>query len=296
MELGDIPRLTGLLGLPAEAIWSEVVSRRGKAVWRIDCPGRSYAARLFRPGWFRSARIECRAMLLARCGGLPVAPVRASAQLRGRPVLLVDWCPGHDLYAELRQRPWAAERLGAAFGEQQAMLHRVPVAGNELPDWIDFFGPIDEPLRRRLRQAQGPPRMLHLDYNPYNVALEGGRISGLLDWTNARTGDPRADLARTWTIGFLLHRSGRVRPLRRLAESRFFEGWWRGYVRMAGPQAEMPVFLAWAVHGLLHIELRQKPQADEEQIDLLLRLTGRVRAAAGLPKIGEAGLLGLAAA
>ena len=55
----------------------------------------------------------------------------------------------------------------------------------------------DQPVDAvRLRQAQGRPSILHLDYNPYNVAVEGDRISGLLDWTNARIGDPRADLAR----------------------------------------------------------------------------------------------------
>lgn len=296
MDLGDILELTMLLGLPAEAIWTEIVSRRGKAVWRVDCPGRSYAVRLFRSGWFTSARNESHAMLLARSAGLPVAMVRASARLRDFPVLLVDWCAGQDLHSELRQRPWDARRLGMMFGEHQALLHRARVERDELPDWMDFAGLIDEPMRRRLRQAEARPSMLHLDYSPYNVAMEGHRISGLLDWTNARIGDPRADLARTWTIGFLLHRSRRRRPLRRLAEDRFFKGWWCGYIGIAGPQADLPPFLAWAVQGLLHIQVRRQPAVDEAELRSLLRLLRGARADAGLPAISDAGLLELAAA
>ena len=42
--------------------------------------------------------------------------------------------------------------------------------------------------------------LLHLDYHPLNVLGEAGAISGVLDWTNADGGDPRADVARTGAI------------------------------------------------------------------------------------------------
>src|SRR5438132_39917 len=41
--------------------------------------------------------------------------------------------------------------------------------------------------------------LLHLDYHLLNVMTDRSRVTGVLDWTNARAGDPRADLARTFT-------------------------------------------------------------------------------------------------
>lgn len=42
----------------------------------------------------------------------------------------------------------------------------------------------------------------------------GPRITGVLDWENARAGDPRADLARTVSILLLEARGHTVRPAR----------------------------------------------------------------------------------
>ena len=66
----------------------------------------------------------------------------------------------------------------------------------------------------------------------------------MLDWTNARAGDPRADYARTLTI--LRLDSGTDSPLG-LSVLRVFEAGWRsGYRRIMGRTSDMAPYYAWA--------------------------------------------------
>lgn len=48
-----------------------------------------------------------------------------------------------------------------------------------------------------------PRRLLHMDLRPENILTRGGRVAALLDWSNALTGDPALDLARTAEYGDL---------------------------------------------------------------------------------------------
>ena len=191
----------------------------------------------------------------ARAQGLPVPEVLAQGVWHERPVVLLSWCAGRTLAAALQARPWSAVGLGRAFGEMQARIHAVP-APAELAAapraWIEWAGTEVAPLVPRLEaQAPAPPRLLHLDYHPLNVLTDGARITAVLDWTNTRAGDPRADYARTHTIL-------RVQPLEpgpmrvptRLALWLLWLGWRRGYRAVAGAptEAELAPYYAWAGH------------------------------------------------
>ena len=73
---------------------------------------------------------------------------------------------------------------------------------------------------------------------------DGRRITGVLDWTNARAGDPRADYARTLTI---LRLDAGTASTSGLAVLRVFEAGWRwGYRRVAGRLTDMEPYYAWA--------------------------------------------------
>lgn len=292
MDKFDVVKLSVNLGLPCSAKWQLVVARRGKSVWRVDCPGATYAARVFRPGEDAGAAHEQAVMAAAREAGLAVPAVHRVSKLGNCPVLLVDWCFGRVLSDELRARPWAASRLGEAFGMQQAQLHLSNAEPVDAAAWIEFFGPVDASMHERLVQRQSRRTLVHLDYYPANLVFDGGTVSGILDWTNARMGDPRADLARTWTILRLVYRSGRLSPMRRLAEDLFLRGWWREYVRIAGPQVEMSLFLAWAVNGLLRIKSKREGTLENgRKLRSLARLTQDLRERAGLPRISAQALM-----
>ena len=288
----DTAELTSKLGLPDPARWTQIVARRGKSIWRVDCAGGTYAVRIFRPGEAESASHERQMMIEARELPVPVPAVHASRTLGTRPVLLVDWCPGEVLGQVIHSRPWSALHLGRLFGEQQARLHLSGTRRASESDWIEFFGPVDHALLDGLRKAEEGCTLVHFDYHPWNIVFDGGAISGVLDWTNARFGDPRADLARTWTILRLVYRSGFRHPVRRLAEMLFERGWWQGYERLAGSQPQMPLFMAWAVLGLLRIKAREGASAERrKELSALARLAGELRAKAGLPRIGLDALL-----
>ena len=142
-------------------------------------------------------------MAAASSAGLPVPRVYAEGIWRGRPVLHMSWMPGRPLRDELRAHPWHARALGVEFGRSQAAVHAIspPAAllAHSTP-WIAWANP-DDALRDCLRAAaRGPDVLLHLDFHPMNVLVVDGRVSAVLDWANARAGDPRADLARTASI------------------------------------------------------------------------------------------------
>src|SRR5262249_14011639 len=122
--------------------------------------------------------------------------------------------------------------LGVMFGRMQAVMHRTPLLATRsaIPEgWMEWAGPVEPAMRERLgRSVTGPEALLHLAYHPLNGMTDGTRITGVLDWPNARVGDRRADLART--VALLRFRpnvsvspaaAGLVRLLR--------WAWWRGY-------------------------------------------------------------------
>lgn len=46
----------------------------------------------------------------------------------------------------------------------------------------------------------GAPSVLHMDYHPLNVLVAGARISGIIDWVSAESGDRHLDAATTSAI------------------------------------------------------------------------------------------------
>jgi aminoglycoside phosphotransferase (APT) family kinase protein len=168
-------------------------------------------------------------------------------------VLLFTWSPGRPLAEALLEDPLSLPRirsLGAEFGRVQAAIHALPPPVG-LPDLSTFGGSaaIDEPALAACLAATPPesPVLLHLDYHPLNVLVEDGRVTAVLDWANARVGDPRADLARTLSILRLAPLPESI-PARtgRTALRAFETGWRRGYEEMAGPFRDLTPFCWWA--------------------------------------------------
>src|SRR5918995_1337348 len=133
--------------------------------------------------------------------------------------------------------------------------------------------PVAEELAARLRgTAPREDPLVHLDYHPLNVMTDGERVTGVLDWTNARAGDPRADHARTLTI--LRLDSGTAGPLALAALRAFEAGWRSGYRRIAGRPSDMAPYYAWAGAGML----RDRGPRPDRPGGMTARDLGRVRA------------------
>ena len=196
-------------------------------------------------------RGEVAAMRTAEAGGVPVPRVAATGIWDGRPAMLLSWCAGRTLLEAAKARPGDAARLGVAFGRMQARVHGIaapPELSGQADTWITCAGPDEAALQAMLRAVARPSGgLLHLDYHPLNVLAEGGRISAVLDWTNARAGDRRADLARTLSILRLAPLPPGTPALpAALLRVLLMAGWCRGYQRVAGPWQGMAPFHAWA--------------------------------------------------
>jgi len=111
---------------------------------------------------------EAAIMEHARDAGYPVPAVH---EVRGD-ALVLECIQGPTMMADLRRRPWRLNAHARLLAELHRRLHEVPYEGAAL---------------------------LHLDLHPLNVLLSP-RGPVVIDWTNARAGEPALDIALTWVI------------------------------------------------------------------------------------------------
>jgi aminoglycoside phosphotransferase (APT) family kinase protein len=94
--------------------------------------------------------------------------------------LVLERIEGPTMLDDLRRHPWRLRRHASLLAQLHERLHQIAA-----PSSLPAAGPGD--------------RLLHLDLHPDNVILSP---SGpfVIDWTNARRGDPALDVALTWVI------------------------------------------------------------------------------------------------
>jgi aminoglycoside phosphotransferase (APT) family kinase protein len=247
----DPADILAALGISSVSAITRVHGGTDTAIWRVVHGATTSTLRVFRPEQAETCRREIAAMQVAHEAQVPVPAIHASGVWRERPVLLLSWCPGVPLWDAIRRQPWRVLSLGMAFGRTQALIHQVASRAewqDRRTDWIGWAGPVEHQLQAALQRLARPmPVLLHLDYHPLNVLSDGRQITAVLDWANARAGDPRADIARTYTILMVEPYSPGRQPLvislvRRLTAW----SWRRGYAQVAGAQSDMAWFYAWA--------------------------------------------------
>jgi aminoglycoside phosphotransferase (APT) family kinase protein len=254
------------------------------AMWKVEYEDQTYALCVFRPGEHEDCEHERVVMAAARAAGLPVPEVHAAGVWQDHPALLLTWLAGRMVADELRVRPWQVWRLGIAFGRMQAAIHAVPVPGllRQQPDaWIAWKCEGEQPLQDRLRHLSSDEALLHLDYHPQNVLTDGKQITGIVDWTNAHAGDPRADAART--VSILRVDPLARKPLLQWLGLRIFElAWCIGYQRAGGRLKEMALFYAWA-GTVLQYDLAHRYKHRPRELTPARRWTNKWKARAGMP-------------
>ena len=239
------------LGVHAPSAVTPVAGGWDTQIFRVSAASDVFALRVFRPEQLATCHREAAVMQFASDGGLPVPKIQAEGVSGGRPALLMSWCPGRTLLAEVQARPWRLWSLGVALGRMHARIHALAVPAallDVVPAW--------DSQRDDLAAAS----LLHMDYHPLNVMVHDGQVSGVLDWANVRVGDRRADLARTVTLLRLPPLPPGTPAVVQLVARPLLEAAWRaGYrqLQMADPFVDMAPFYAWA-GAMMERDLRPK--------------------------------------
>jgi aminoglycoside phosphotransferase (APT) family kinase protein len=156
----------------------------------------------------RRAELEAAAINTVRVAGGPAPEARGIVNENGRTGLIMERVDGPDMLTLLGKKPWFMFSAGRILGETHAALNEV-AAPPELPLQKERFrrhieavaahapehATLAEFVLRELDAAPQGDRICHGDYHPGNVLVtpRGPRV---IDWPNATSGDPHADVAR----------------------------------------------------------------------------------------------------
>ncbi|HVX44388.1 MAG TPA: phosphotransferase [Mycobacteriales bacterium] len=211
------PEILAALDLTDAAI-SDSGGATGR-LWKITTAEGVYGLRLALSE--ASAAAQGAAMTAAAAAGLPVPEVLREVHTPAGTGMVISWLPGTMVSETLFRDTRRARQIGRVCGEVHRALHAI-TAPESLTGGTRWAEPPFDPL---------PPgnRLLHLDFHPNNILIEGGRVGGILDWENAIGGDPLLDLARTRCIMTLDPFIASLSPTARQAADDFTAGWAEGY-------------------------------------------------------------------
>lgn len=228
-------------------------------LWRFTTPdAREHSLRVYELPRVRDIAWRERVALDACAdAGLPAPRIETAGEFEGLPALVMSWCPGKPLLSAIESRPWLTWRLGRLFGNAQARVHAVAPPGELLAnapgDWAARAGERHIALSEHVLSLRpSTSSLIHMDFHPLNLIVEGNTLTGIIDWSGAAAGDRRADLART--VATLIAAPippGPLSPLLNVARKLIIRAWRSGYEEMAGPMPDYRPFLAWAGATLL---------------------------------------------
>jgi len=161
--------------------------------------------------WFdrRAVEHEARIARAVRGSGLPVPDVGPMVQVNGRCGLVYQRVDGAAMFRALARKPWRLFFYARRMAELHAQMHAVsappglPPQRQRLADKIAGAGALPSGLRERaLAALQSLPegrQLCHGDFHPDNILITAkGEV--IIDWIDAVSGNPLADLARTTVI------------------------------------------------------------------------------------------------
>lgn len=169
--------------------------------------------------------------------GLPVPAVGEIIEIEGRRGIIYERVVGVSLLRILLEKPWRCRWVMLQLAEQHAAMHHhtggnLPAQHERLAGKIRQAAALPAAWRQQaLDRLANLPRgetLCHGDFHPDNLIMTAkGPV--LIDWVDATSGHPLADVARTW---MLLHFApNHVKPAQRWLVKGFFFWLERIYLR-----------------------------------------------------------------
>jgi aminoglycoside phosphotransferase (APT) family kinase protein len=131
----------------------------------------------------KSMLAEAKTMQYLRDRGYPVPAVEEVSE--DGTELVMERVDGPSMVAAISRAPWTVRRQGRVLADLHRQLHEIPCPEFLAPAPVGGIG----------------DRILHLDLHPLNVIISR-RGPVVIDWPNARTGDPNTDIAVAWALLF----------------------------------------------------------------------------------------------
>lgn len=138
--------------------------------------------------------------------GLPAPACFGTVTVGARPGIVFERVDGPTMLADFLARPWRTLAVARQMAELHAVIHgavisdRYPSQREAVRRKILAAGRLDENLRdaalKALAALPDGDRVCHGDFHPGNVIL-GPRGPVVIDWQDAKRGNPAADIART---------------------------------------------------------------------------------------------------
>jgi len=160
---------------------------------------------------FERARMERDMLVLrgAREHGLRVPEVFETAELMGRPGIVMERIDGTDLLTLIGRQPWKVWWVAGIGGRAHARMHQV-VAPPEVESTRDRITrhltqspqvpkAVAEAALKALAELPDGDKLSHGDFHPANILMDGDEPV-IIDWSNVSRGDPAADVARSLVI------------------------------------------------------------------------------------------------
>jgi hypothetical protein len=178
-----------------------------------------------------------------------VPEVVANGEIDGHDVLLMTLAAGTTVAEALEHDPDHVTGIATGLGALLGAINWLPAPAGLAPAdaWLDRAGPELAPLRARMQALPNADRLLHLDFHPQNVMVDGEEVTAVIDWTNTLPGPPHIDLGRSRAILHMVRTLPRLSPEIAALMERFETGLVAAHARHHGPDPDPDLTLAWGV-------------------------------------------------
>lgn len=246
---------------------------RGRTAEVFDAgPGR--ILKLYRAGW-RSGAAKREYEIALKLNDASAAAPRAFGleEVSGRRGVVYERVDGHSMMQALLSKPWTFARYARLLAELHFKVNSVRVEGlpsqrERLDGYIRAAHALPMELKeqalRLLESLPGGGALCHGDLHPDNVILSP-RGPVIIDWPDAGSGAPLADVARTVVLmkfGALAEPDVVKRTLFRAFGGLFLRSYLGRYMRLSGTdRRELQKWVVVSAAARLETEIPEERQA-----------------------------------
>ncbi len=162
--------------------------------------------KLYQQGWSENiVRYEAEMTHQANATGYRVPVVFGQVEVNGRPGLILEKRAGVPLTQSILKQPWKTTQLGQEMGRLHAEMHTYQAPGltsqkERLRNKIDSVKGAPEPIKQAALDAvetlPDGTQLCHNDFHPENILHSETQLT-VIDWIDATSGHPLADVSRT---------------------------------------------------------------------------------------------------